>query len=139
MNPARPSNPPRPSPFTILIIDDDRLVLSMASDLLTAEGHLVLTASTGEEGLAMARTIRADLILVDDHMPVMNGLEVVQRLKTDTETRRIPVVALISGTAEDANKLSQAGCVASIPKPFERRDFVRLVADKAVGRSNARD
>ena len=94
MNPARPSNPPRPSPFTILIIDDDRLVLSMASDLLTAEGHLVLTASTGEEGLAMARTIRADLILVDDHMPVMNGLDAARALK-----RIMPAVPLIMYSA----------------------------------------
>ena len=135
-------NPPRSSPFTILVIGDDRLVLSTASDLLTAEGHRVLTASSGEEGLGMARTIRTDLVLVDYSMPVRNGLEVVQRLKADTETRRIPVVALTSGTAEDANELSRAGCVAFIPKPFEPRNFVRLVADipkETVGRRDARD
>jgi CheY-like chemotaxis protein len=135
-------NPPRSSPFTILVIGDDRLVLSTASDLLTAEGHRVLTASSGEEGLGMARTIRTDLVLVDYSVPVRNGLEVVQRLKADTETRRIPVVALTSGTAEDANELSRAGCVAFIPKPFEPRNFVRLVADilkETVGRRDARD
>jgi CheY-like chemotaxis protein len=135
-------NPPRSSPFTILVIGDDRLVLSTASDLLTAEGHRVLTASSGEEGLGMARTIRTDLVLVDYGMPVRNGLEVMQRLKADTETRRIPVVALTSGTAEDANELSRAGCVAFIPKPFEPRNFVRLVADilkETVGRRDARD
>jgi CheY-like chemotaxis protein len=135
-------NPPRSSPFTILVIGDDRLVLSTASDLLTAEGHRVLTASSWEEGLGMARTIRTDLVLVDYSMPVRNGLEVVQRLKADTETRRIPVVALTSGTAEDANELSRAGCVAFIPKPFEPRNFVRLVADilkETVGRRDARD
>ena len=135
-------NPPRSSPFTILVIGDDRLVLSTASDLLTAEGHRVLTASSGEEGLGMARTIRTDLVLVDYGMPVRNGLEVVQRLKADTETRRIPVVALTSGTAEDANELSRAGCVAFIPKPFEPRNFVRLVADilkETIGRRDARD
>jgi len=135
-------NPPRSSPFTILVIGDDRLVLSTASDLLTAEGHRVLTASSGEEGLGMARTIRTDLVLVAYSVPVRNGLEVVQRLKADTETRRIPVVALTSGTAEDANELSRAGCVAFIPKPFEPRNFVRLVADilkETIGRRDARD
>jgi CheY-like chemotaxis protein len=135
-------NPPRSSPFTILVIGDDRLVLSTASDLLTAEGHRVLTASSGEEGLGMARTIRTDLVLVDYSMPVRNGLEVVQRLKADTETRRIPVVALTSGTAEDANELRRAGCVAFIPKPFEPRNFVRLVADilkATIGKRDARD
>src|SRR2546427_9550348 len=47
-----------------------------------------LVAASGEEGLAMVRTVRPDLILVDYHMPVMNGLEVVRRLRADAETDR---------------------------------------------------
>jgi CheY-like chemotaxis protein len=58
----------------------------------------------------------------------MNGLEVVQRLKADTETRRIPLVALTSAPDEDASELSRAGCIAFIPKPFEPVSFLRLVA-----------
>jgi CheY-like chemotaxis protein len=86
----------------------------------------------------MVRVVLPDLILVDYDMPVMNGLEVVHRLKADTETRRIPLVALTSGPAEDANELSRAGCVAFIPKPFEPTSFLRLVAgilNVTVGRS----
>ena len=113
--------------FTILIIDDDQVVREMASELLAAEGHGVLTAPNGEEGLAMALTIRPDLILVDS----MNGLEVVQRLKASVATMRVPVVALTSGTAEDVRgvELSRAGCIAFIPKQFEPREFLRLIAD----------
>jgi CheY-like chemotaxis protein len=111
--------------FTILIIDDDQVVREMASELLAAEGRGVLAAPNGEEGLAMALTIRPDLILVDS----MNGLEVVQRLKASVATMRVPVVALTSGTAEDASELSRAGCLAFIPKQFEPREFLRLIAD----------
>src|SRR2546422_11185075 len=63
------------------------------------------------------------------HMPGMNGLEVTQRLKADVATRRVPIVALTSAGADEANKLSQAGCLAFIPKPFDPDEFRRLVAE----------
>jgi CheY-like chemotaxis protein len=121
-----------------LVIDDDQLILDTAAELLQMEGHRVLVASSGEDGLAMARAARLDLILVDYHMPAMNGLEVAQRLKADAETRRIPLVALTSGTAQIANELIRAGCVAFIPKPFEPSEFLALVAEilnETAGRS----
>jgi len=56
-------NPPRSSPFTILVIGDDRLVLSTASDLLTAEGHRVLTASTLACGFVKSKTPFPELLV----------------------------------------------------------------------------
>jgi two-component system, cell cycle response regulator DivK len=131
-------NGPLPRSFTIFVIDDDPGILELATELLEREGYRVLVASSGEEALAMMRAVRPDLILVDYNMPVMNGLEVVQRLKADAETRRIPLVAVTSGPAEDANELIRAGCIAFIPKPFEPTSFLRLVAgilNVTVGRS----
>jgi CheY-like chemotaxis protein len=89
----------------------------------------------------MVRAIHPDLILLDYHMPKMDGLAVVERLKADRATRGIPVVGLTSGTAADANKLSHAGSVASILKPFEPTEFRRLIADilsATVGRGSRR-
>jgi len=71
----------------------------------------------------------------------MNGLTVLERLKADATTRGIPVVALTSGTAEDANRLSRAGSVGFILKPFEPAEFLRLVTgilNATVGRSRRR-
>jgi DNA-binding response OmpR family regulator len=62
-------------------------------------------------------------------MPKVDGVAVIERLKADTATRGIPVVAITSGTAADAKKLSQAGSVASILKPFEPSEFLRVIAD----------
>jgi len=120
---------PRPERFTILVIDDDELVREMVVELLQTEGHRVLSASSGEDGLATVRAVRPDLILVDHHMPGMTGHEVVQRLKADASTGPIPVVALTSAGGEDVHKLSLAGAVAFIPKPFDPSEFRRLIAD----------
>jgi two-component system cell cycle response regulator DivK len=120
-------NTPHPGLFTILIVDDDEMVRDLVAELLELDGHRILSAANGEAGLALAHTDRPDLVLVDQHMPVMSGLEVVQRLRADVSTRRIPIVAMTSSTAEDANRLSLAGCLAFIPKPFDPTEFRRLV------------
>jgi CheY-like chemotaxis protein len=120
---------PRPASFTILVIDDDATVRDMVTEVLEADGHLVFSASGGEEGLAIAEAIVPNLILVDRHMAGMNGLEVVRRLRAGEATRRIPIVAMTAALAEEANALSRAGCIAFIPKPFNPTEFRRLIAD----------
>ena len=87
------SRPP-PATFTILVVDDDPGLLDLATELLSADGHRVLVASSGGAALAMVRAIHPDLILLDYHMPKMDGLAVVERLKADRATRGIPVVGL---------------------------------------------
>jgi len=113
--------------FKILVIDDDPLVLKTLVELLQVHGHSVLAAPGGPQGLALAHAERPELILLDYHMPEMNGLAVVERLKGDAATRSIPVVALTSGTADDANRLIRAGCIGFIPKPFEAGTLPGLI------------
>ena len=118
----------RPTRFTILVVDDDSIVLSTLTDLLRAHDYRVLEAAKGRDGIELARAERPDLVLVDYHMPEMDGLAVVNALKSDVATRGIPVVAFTSGTAAEANQLVRAGCIGFIPKPFEPGTLPALVA-----------
>ena len=102
VRPAGDHRAPGVGQFTILVIDDDDLVCSMVQELLEVDGHLVFTASGGEEALAIVGAVLPDLILVDRHMPGMNGLEVVQRLRADPTTSRVPIVAMTSASANVA-------------------------------------
>src|SRR5258705_2249877 len=122
------SSKPRSGAFTILVIDDDLAFLELASELLSGDGHRVLVASRGADALAMIRAVHPDLILLDYFMPDMDGLTVIAQLKADAATRQIPVVALTSGTAADANQLSRARAVGVILKPFEPTEFLRMIA-----------
>jgi two-component system NtrC family response regulator len=66
---------------TILIIDDDNLILMMLKQTLSKAGYRTLTVSSGEEGIALLATTHADLVLTDYLMPGMSGIEVLNLIK----------------------------------------------------------
>lgn len=78
----------------ILIVDDDTAILRLFSAQLAKAGFEVLPAHDGNEGREMARRFQPDLILLDVHMPVMDGYKTLSYLKHDEETKHIPVIFL---------------------------------------------
>jgi CheY-like chemotaxis protein len=111
----------------ILAVEDNPLNLMLVCDLLELEGYTMITASTGEEALGLARTEQPDLILMDIQIPGMDGLEVTRRLKA--ATTMIPVVALTAYAMEgDAEKFLAAGCAGYIAKPIDTRAFPGQIA-----------
>ena len=77
---------------TILIIDDDPVMVHWISRRLKAEGYNVLTASDGAQGLEMARQKRPDLITLDVMMPELNGYSLCSFLRTDPSLYDIPII-----------------------------------------------
>jgi len=85
----------------ILLIDDSKMALKVTSDALAKDGHNVLTASSGTNGIELAKNGNPDLILLDVVMPDIDGYEVLKKLKSDELTRHIPVIMYTSQTKKD--------------------------------------
>lgn len=102
---------------SLLIVEDDPLLVRMYQDKFIQEGHKVEVASNGEEGLAKIREARPDVILLDIMMPKMNGYTMLSRLKADPEIKNIPVIMLTNLSGEElALKGLEMGAVGYIVK-----------------------
>jgi len=103
----------------ILAIDDEKDILKLVQYNLEREGHQVLCAKSGEEGLELARAKKPDLILLDLMLPGMDGLEVCKVLRSNKETRHIPVLMLTAKSSEVDQVLGlELGASDYITKPF---------------------
>lgn len=118
----------------VLCVDDDPLILEVVSEVLAGMGCRVLRAANGQEGLALAREKGPALILLDMHMPVVDGMTALEFLKREPRTKGIPVLMVTSeqmnAEVEDAFKLGAAGYVL---KPIVVEQFRRKVSE-ALGR-----
>jgi two-component system, cell cycle response regulator len=104
----------------ILIIDDSAEAMAVAKARLAHEGHDIVTAGGGPEGLEAVDREHPDLILLDVDMPDMNGFEVCRRLKNNSATYLIPVIFLSgSGGVEDKVKGLDLGAIDFVTKPFD--------------------
>ena len=113
----------------ILIIEDNATNMKLATILLESAGYTVLSATDAEAGLTSARSEQPDLILMDIHLPGMDGLEATMLLKRDNATRAIPVIALTALAMKgDEERIRAAGCDGYIAKPMGYRDFLATIA-----------
>jgi CheY-like chemotaxis protein len=101
----------------ILLIEDDELMLRMYQRAFKNAGHNMILASSGKEGLDKIRQDKFDLILLDIMMPKMSGLEVLEKLKADSETSSIPVVILTNlSDKKDAEESLKRGAIEYVIK-----------------------
>jgi len=113
---------------TILIIEDNRANMKLASLLLTNAGHSVLCAVDAENGMMLARSHHPDLILMDIQLPGMDGLAATALLKQDPATAGIPIIALTAlAMKEDEQKSQVAGCDAYIAKPLRYKELYAAI------------
>ena len=116
---------------TVLIVEDKPANLTLAVFLLESIGHAVLTATTAEAGLTIARDAQPDLILMDIQLPGMDGLEATVRLKSDPATSAIPVIALTALAMKgDEERIRAAGCDGYIAKPMRYQAFLAAVGER---------
>lgn len=114
---------------TILVVEDNADNMLLTVLLLKSAGYTVLSATDAEAGLTSARAALPDLILMDVHLPGMDGLEATALLKGDPATSAIPVIALTALAMKgDEERIRAAGCDGYIAKPMSIHEFLATVA-----------
>ena len=104
-------------PRRILVAEDDRFLRKAAEMALKRQGYTVLTAADGEEALRAAQSELPDLILLDLIMPKVNGFDVLQALKKEAPTAKIPVIVMSNlGQDRDVQQAMEAGAAAYLIK-----------------------
>ena len=112
----------------IFVVDDEPDLVKIATDLLSAEGYHVSSATHPDEGLKKIRANPPDLILLDIRMPDKDGFQVCKELKSDPTTKGIPII-MISVKAEETDVVVglEMGAEDYISKPYRRRELLARV------------
>jgi len=115
----------------ILIVEDDPTTVQLIEFLLKKNNFEVLIAYNGVESLQIAKKEKLDLILMDVMMPKMDGIEAIEKLKKDENTRDIPIIILSAlGQEMDVMRGLQAGASSYIVKPFSPQELLTEINTK---------
>jgi DNA-binding response OmpR family regulator len=115
---------------TILVVDDDPTILRMLSTSLAKRDYTIITASSGDEALAKARSDKPTLVVLDVMMPGMSGWEVARALRQDDDTKGMKIV-MLTAIGKDINEMTSPlyGVDAYLDKPFEFKELERVIAE----------
>lgn len=121
----------------ILVIEDAPEDMKLIEIAVRDAGHTAMTAATAEIGLPLAKALLPELIIMDIQLPGMDGLTATRRLKDNTQTRYIPVIALTLPASGAEARIRQAGCDGYIVKPLDREALMAeinlLVSGEDIG------
>lgn len=110
--------------MTVLLVDDFADALEVWKMFLSAAGFTVGTATDGAAGLALARTMRPDVIVMDLQMPGLSGADVARELRADAATRHIPLIAATGHARTQLSDARAAGFDSIIVKPCDPDELV---------------
>ncbi len=124
-------------PQTILIVDDEKRLVSLVQSYLAQEGYRVLTAYNGREALPLAKKEKPDLIILDIMMPEMNGYDFMRAHRSESDT---PII-MLTAKVEDEDKVIglELGADDYVTKPFKPRELMARVRNvlRRAGKSEA--
>lgn len=118
---------PRVAFDSILVIEDNELDRTLIQRILERNHYKVLTAVDGEEGIKLAYEHKIDLILLDYHLPGVNGIEVCEILKKDVRTKNIPIIFLTLTEGGEIIHFYEAGAEVYLHKPIDPQILLKEV------------
>lgn len=110
----------------ILVVDDDRPILTLMQNLLREFKFDTVLADSGEAAIALARSERPDLILLDMKMPRMSGEEAIQAFRSEPSLENVPIV-ILSGEPVSRQELASVGADGAIQKPFDLNELIQKI------------
>lgn len=115
-------------PATVLVVDDDPVILKLLEVNFEMEGFQVVRAADGAEGLQRAREVRPDIVVLDVMMPRMTGYEVAKALREDDGTAHIPIIFVTArAQSHDVERGMELGVDDYVTKPFDPLDLIARV------------
>jgi DNA-binding response OmpR family regulator len=116
------------APATVLVVDDDPVILKLLEVNFEMEGFQVVRASDGAEGLERARAVLPDIVVLDVMMPRMTGYEVAKALREDDGTAHIPIIFVTArAQSSDVERGMELGVDDYVTKPFDPLDLIARV------------
>lgn len=112
----------------ILVVDDSPTEIHVLQTMLEKNGHQVLVASSGEDGIVAAKDQQPDLVLMDVVMPGMNGFQATRQLTKQKETASIPVI-IVTTKDQETDKVwgMRQGAKAYVTKPIKEEDLIKTL------------
>jgi two-component system cell cycle response regulator DivK len=121
---------------TILLVEDNEVNRRLAEFLLRSQGYRVREATTAKQTFEILETEHPDLIVMDIQLPGMDGLAITRKLKAQSATADIPVIAVTSYAMKgDREKALAAGCAGYVTKPIDKNTFIQEVAAHLAAKS----
>lgn len=116
-------------PARVLVVEDNEMNMQLVEYLLEEGGYQIVKAASGEDALSIARGGEpVDLILMDIHLPGIDGLSVIREMKADPQTGAIPILALTAHAMRgDKDRFLEAGCDGYISKPIDVKTFLTSI------------
>ena len=113
-----------------LVVDDEFHIVQVVAIKLKNNGFEVVTAENGSDGYELASQTLPDIIISDYQMPVMSGVEMIEKLRQNPETAHIPVIMLTArGFAIEDEQKEQLRVSACLSKPFSPREVLQTIED----------
>ena len=110
----------------VLIADDHEDTRLMLRELLTMNGFVVIECAEGTRAISEARRTLPDVVLLDGHLPDLNGVEVAKALRRCAEGTHLPIV-FVSGDDDSTAQAIAAGCETALLKPVDPEDLLAVV------------
>jgi len=119
-----------PNGHLVLIVEDNEKNMKLARDVLQYHGFATVEATTGEDGITLARERRPAVILMDIQLPGIDGVTALERIRQDGDIAQIPIIALTASVMkEDRERFDKAGFDGFITKPIDVKKFPGQVRD----------